>query len=86
MARPTVIDLNPVEFKYYQFMISLNKCSGRCIILSSNICVPKKTREINVKVCNMITNKKNEAKAITKHISCNCKCKFNITTCNLNQK
>ena len=29
----------------------------------------------------MITNK-NEAKAMTKHISCGCKCKFNSTTCN----
>ena len=67
-------------------MISLNKWGGRCIILSPNICVPKKTRDINVKVFNMITNKKNEAKAMAKHISCNCKCKFNITTCNLNQK
>ena len=42
-------------------------------------------KDINVKVFNMITNK-NEAKALTKHISCNFKCKFNGTTCNLNQK
>ena len=33
----------------------------------------------------MITNK-NEAKTITKHMSCDCKCKFNNTTCNSNQK
>ena len=33
----------------------------------------------------MIANK-NEAKAITKHISCDRKCKFNNTTCNSNQK
>ena len=33
----------------------------------------------------MITNK-NEAKAMTEHISCDCKCKFNSTTCNSNQK
>ena len=32
-----------------------------------------------------ITNK-NEAKPITKHISCDCKCKFNSTTCNSKQK
>ena len=42
-------------------------------------------KDIDVKVFNMITNK-NEAKALTKHISCNCKCKFSGTTCNLNQK
>ena len=33
----------------------------------------------------MITNK-NEAKAITEHISCDCKCKFDRTICNSNQK
>ena len=33
----------------------------------------------------MITSK-NEAKAMTEHISCDCKCKFIITTCNSNQK
>ena len=33
----------------------------------------------------MIT-KKDEAKAMTKYISCNFKCKFNNTTCNSIQK
>ena len=33
----------------------------------------------------MITNK-DEAKEMTKHISCDCKCKFNSTTCKSNQK
>ena len=33
----------------------------------------------------MIANK-DEAKAMTEHISCDCKCKFNSTTCNSNQK
>ena len=33
----------------------------------------------------MITNK-NEAKTITRHISCDCKWKFNSTTCNSNQR
>ena len=33
----------------------------------------------------MIT-KKDEAKAMTEHISCGCKCKFNSTTCNSKQK
>ena len=30
--------------------------------------------------------KKNEAKAMTEHISCDCRCKFNSETCNSNQK
>ena len=33
----------------------------------------------------MLTNK-SEAKAMTKHISCDCKCKFSSATCNWNQK
>ena len=33
----------------------------------------------------MITNK-NEAKILTKHISLDCKCTFNTTTCNSNQR
>ena len=40
MVRPTLIDLNPVELKYYAFMISLNRCTGRCNALSSKFCVP----------------------------------------------
>ena len=27
MVRPTPIDMNPDELKYYSFMISLNKCT-----------------------------------------------------------
>ena len=69
-VRPTLIGLNPVELKYYPFMISLNNITGSCNILSSKVCVPKETRDINVEAFNMITNK-NEAKAMIKHISCN---------------
>ena len=69
----------------YPFIISLDKCNRSCNVLSQKICAPKKTKDINVKVLNMIA-KKNEAKTMTKHVSCDCKCKFNSTTCNWNQK
>ena len=85
MVRPTLIDLNPIELKYYQFMISLDKCTGSCNALSPKICVLKETKYINLEEFNMIVNK-NEAKTMTKHISCDCKCKFSSTTCNSNQK
>ena len=85
MVRPTLIDMNPVELKYHTFVISLNKCTGSCNVLSPKICVPKETKKINVKSFNIITNK-NEAKAITEHILCDCKCKLNTTTCNSNQR
>ena len=44
-------------------MISLDKCSGTCNVLSPKICVPKETKHINVKAFNIITIK-NEVKAI----------------------
>ena len=34
IVRPTLIDLNRVELKYYPFIISLDKCSGSCNVLS----------------------------------------------------
>ena len=85
MVRPTLIDMNPVEVKYYPFMISLNKCTRICNVLSPKICVPKETNDINVEAFNMITNK-DEAKAMAEHISCDRKCKFNSTICNSKQK
>ena len=85
MFRPTVIDLNTIELKYYTFMISLEWCNGSCNDLSSKICVLKKTKDIKVKVFNMITNK-NKAKTMEKHNSCDCKRQFNSTKCNSNQK
>ena len=85
IIRATLIDLNPVELKYYSFIISIDKCTGSFNALSPKICVPKETKNINVKSFNMITNQ-NEAKRMTKHISCAFKCKCNRTTCILNQK
>ena len=81
MVRLTLINLNPAEFKYYPFMISLNKCNRSCNVLSPKICVLEKTKDIYVKVFNMITNKI-ESKTMTRHITCDCKCKFNSTICN----
>ena len=71
MVRTAIIDMNPNELKYYSFMISLNKCTGSRNALSLKICVPKEIKDINVKTFNMITNK-DEAKAMTEHISCDC--------------
>ena len=41
MVRPTLIDLNPVELKYYPFMISLNKFTGSCEFLPSKLSFSK---------------------------------------------
>ena len=64
MIRPNLIDLNHVEFNYYPFVISLDKCSGNCNSVNdlyTETCVPSKTKDRNVKVFHMITNK-NEIK------------------------
>ena len=54
--------------------------------ISTKICAPKETKDINVKTFDTITNK-DETKAMTEHISCDCKCKFNsVITCNSKQK
>ena len=81
MVKPTLIDLNPVELKYYPFIISLDKRTGSCDVLSPKICVPKETKDINVKAFNILRSK-NEVKTTKKHISCDCKCKFNSILCN----
>ena len=41
MIRPTLTNFNPVELKYYPFMISLDRFSESCNVLSPRICVPK---------------------------------------------
>ena len=88
MGRPTLIaiDLNAVELKCYPFEINLDEYSGSYNVLSQKVCVPKETKEINVKVFNMIKNKVEAKKTITKHISCHSKYNFNRTTYNSNQK
>ena len=46
---------------------------------------PSKRKDVNAKVFNMII-KVCKAKTFIKHISWDCQCKFNIVTCNSNQK
>ena len=85
LDQPSLIDMNPNGLKYYTFIISLNKCTGSCSALSPKICVPKETKDINIKALNVTTNR-DEAKTMTEHIVNECKCKFNSATCNSNQK
>ena len=67
MVRPNLMDVNPVELKYYPCMISLDKCTESCNVLSPKVCVPKETKDINVKAFNMIANK-NKAITMTEYI------------------
>ena len=80
-----IISMNPIELKFYPFMIWLNRCAGSCNVFSPKICFPKEIKDVNVKAFNMIA-KQDEAKEVTEHISCDCKYKFNRTTRNSKQK
>ena len=91
IIQATLINLHPhkccQEFHYYPFAVKLDRCVGSCNTLndfSNKVCVPNKTEHLNLSVFNMITGI-NESKALTKHISCECKCKFDGRKCNLDQ-
>ena len=48
------------------------------------MCVPNKTEDLNLSLFSISTGI-NESKTLTKHISCECKCKFDRRKCNSNQ-
>ena len=82
MTQPALINLHPneysQEFHYYPFAVKLDRCVGSCNTLNdlfNKVCVPNKIEDLNLSVFNMITGI-NELKSLTKHISCEYKCKF----------
>ena len=67
------------EFHYYP----LDRCVRSCDTQSHSsdkVCIPNKT-DLNSRVLNMITGI-NDLKTLTKHISCECKCRFDGRKCN----
>ena len=58
MFGPNLTDLNPAKRKYYPFMISSDRCTGSCNVLSPKVCIPKETKYINVKAFIMMTKQK----------------------------
>ena len=52
--------------------------------LSSNLYFPNKTEDLNLRMFNMITGI-NESKTLSKHISCECKCKIHGRNFNSDQ-
>ena len=70
----------------YPFAVNLDRRMGSCNILndlSNRVCVPNKTENLKLSVFNMITGI-NETKILTKHISCESKCKFDVRKCDSN--
>ena len=73
MMKPFLIDLDPIELKYYPFTINLDKCNRSCNSvndLSRRVYVPSKTKDVNVKVFDMKTDK-NEEKTLVKQMIVN---------------
>ena len=88
MTRSFSIDLNLADLNHYPLMVILDKCNGAYNPgndLSTKICVRSKTKDLNVKTIDVMT-RINGAKAVAKHSSCDCKCKFNSVTYDSNQK
>ena len=87
MIQPTLINLHPNEYSqklhYSPLVVKLDKCIGNCNTLNE-VCVSNKTEDLNATIFNMIAVIK-ESKTLTKHISCDCKCKFCRRKCNSNQ-
>ena len=80
--QPTFINLHPNEysqnFHYHTFAVKLDRCVGSCNTLEdlyNKVSVPNKREDLNISMFSMITGI-NESKTLTKHISCECKCKF----------
>ena len=58
MVRPNLIDLNPIALNYYPYIVGLDKCCEICNAvneLSMKMRVLGKTKDLNVKLFNMIT-------------------------------
>ena len=80
--QPKLINLHTNEysqkFHYHPFAVKLNRCVGSCNTLNNlynKLYVPNKTEDLYLSVLNMITGI-NESKTLTRHISCECKCKW----------
>ena len=68
-------------------MVKLDRCVGSCNTmndLSNKVCVPNQTEDLNLGVFKMTTGI-NESKTLAKHISCECKCRFDERKCNSDQ-
>ena len=91
MIQPNFINLHPNEYSQElhncTFEFKLDRCVGSCNTLndlSNKVCVSNKTEELNLSMLTMITGI-NESMILTKHLSCECKSKFDWIKCNSNQ-
>ena len=91
MIQPTLINLHPdeysQEFHYYPFWVKLKRGTGSCNTLndlSNKVYIANKTEDLNISVFNIITGI-TESETLKKHISCQCKRKFDGRSCDSDQ-
>ena len=91
MIQPNFINLHPneysQEFRCYTLAVKLDRCVGSCDALnelSNKVCVPNTMQDTNLSLFDMITVI-NGLKTLAKHISYECKCRFDGRKCNSNQ-
>ena len=87
-TQPVFNNLHPneyrQEFHFYLFPVKLDRCVESFDTLndlSNTACIPNKAQDLSLSVFNMITGI-NESKTLTKHISCECKCRLDGRKCN----
>ena len=85
MIQPVFINSHLNEHShFFPLAVKLDRCiasSKTLNDLSNKLCVPNKTEDLNLSVFSMIKGI-NESKTLIKHISYECKCKFNGRKCN----
>ena len=67
------------DYVTIHFAVKLDRCMGSFNILnnlSNKVCVPNKTKDLNLSFYDMITGRNEFKKIFKKHMSCKCKCKF----------
>ena len=87
----TLTNLHPNEysqqFHFYPFSVKLDRSAASCNTtndLSNKAYVPNKTEDLNLSVFNIIAGTY-QLKTLAKHISCECKWKFDKTKYKSNQ-
>ena len=84
LARPKIINTNANEPVFYPLSIKVNKFSSDCNTINdpmAKLCVPDVTKDLNVKVFNMLA-RINGTRKLVWHETCKCICRLASATCN----
>ena len=80
-VRPKIINININEPSFYPEMVVVNNINDPY----ANLCVPDVSKNMNVKVFNLISIT-NQTRCIKWHEICNCICRLNLSACNNKQR